>query len=90
MFTGVVGVEFGANGCQIFNNEFRVKILYTCVECGKIEICWKYILEEDTKKQMAIGQFIDVRYNVTKKILEKKRESGQASNSNSCASEWTL
>ena len=62
----------------------------TCVEYGKeIEISWKDILEEGTEKQIAIAQFIDVRYNVRKKILEKQ-EGGQAFNSGGCAPEWTL
>ena len=62
----------------------------TCVEYGKeIEIGWKDILEEDTEKQIAIAQFIDVRYNVRKKILEKQ-EGGQASDTGSYAPGGTL
>ena len=76
--------------CESWKISRNYGIFLTCFEYGKNNnICCTDIFEDDTDKQKAIAQFIDVRYNVRKKILEKQ-EGGQASNSGSYASGWTL
>ena len=62
----------------------------TCGKYGKqIEVSWRDILEDDTEKQIAIANFVDVRQCVRKKILDKQ-EGGQTSNSGSYALQGPL